>query len=122
MTRQITPLELIEETVQYYESNPSRRSVKNNYWSCYYKHPDNGNMCAVGRCFNEHGMSLYQDSASVFSELMFLQAKEIFKEQYHSIPLQLWKELQLYHDEMWGDKETDAMRAEYVEKLKAKWS
>lgn len=60
----MTNLELIEETIQYYSENTTRRGFDDQKQMCVYKSPDNKH-CAIGRMLDEevlyeHGLSWYE--------------------------------------------------------------
>jgi len=99
MSRRIEEqLALLDETVEYYTEDPSRRGVLVGTTLCVYK-SEEGNMCAVGRCLDQDVMNydLYNTGFDV-SFLIKKLGQEVFKPQYRGFSTKLWKKLQAMHD------------------------
>ena len=113
-----TKLEIIEETVEYYTTDPTRRSfiLDKKEWqayTCAYLLPD-GRMCAVGRCMIKP--SLTENWA--VDGIPDIQDK--LKEEYRGHNTHFWKRLQGFHDkrENWNEEGLTIMGKTYVEILK----
>ena len=98
---QKTIKEIVEETLAFYEEDPSRRAVAES-GMCVYE-ADNGNRCAVGRCLLpevdakdlEGGvLHLHRNSDPIHP----LALDPLLKEEYRGHPAEFWKELQTLHD------------------------
>ncbi len=92
-----TKVEIINETVDYYSTDTSRRAITTNKWghfTCLYKMPD-GRNCAVGRCLikppsNSLGI---RDLETYKGEL-----DNLLKPEYREHSLSFWEDLQEIHD------------------------
>ena len=101
-TKPVTAKKLIETVVDYYSSNPSRRSLvysKNGVASgCSYK-SDTGNMCAVGLFIEDHDKILGLDNSREITLWNETDLEDILRNEYKGFPLELWNDLQVFHDE-----------------------
>lgn len=95
-------LALLNETVQYYSEDTSRRAIVRG--ACTYKTHD-GRMCAVGRCLKENIIDYDKHNSLNFSSLLQYYEEEIFKEEYVGFDEGFWLRLQELHDESkyWGE-------------------
>ena len=94
--KQLTALEIIDETVAFYSEDPSRRAFKNG--NCIYQ-ATNGNKCAIGRCMNEAGLQQFGNSNDSVDSLGLDEPLDTFlQEQYHGQNSNFWGELQTFHD------------------------
>lgn len=96
-------LALLNETVQYYSEDTSRRALSK--LTCLYKTND-GKMCAVGRCLKEGVIDYnHHNSLSVSGLLEYYKEEEIFKQEYVGFDERFWLKLQGLHDEFkyWGE-------------------
>lgn len=113
--KQLTALEIIDETVAFYSEDVSRRSLEGG--RCIYL-SSTGAKCGVGRCMNEEGLKQFGGSVDSVGSLVCEKAmfdENIFddylQEQYHGQNLNFWGEIQLFHDisKNWNSSEiTDA--------------
>lgn len=86
--------EVIDETVEYYKTNPFGYDEVT--CKCVYYHPENGAMCAVGRCLLNP-----QNVANYSADRLFAYGENfnLLKEEYrHLNDLNFWSKLQEYHD------------------------
>lgn len=95
-----TKIEIINETVEYYSADVSRRAVGDvkglNSESChYYK---DGKMCAVGRCMIDP--KHWSDSGAWVEDLLLERegGDDFLKEEYRGHDAKFWKDLQVFHD------------------------
>ena len=105
MSKYITPLELIEETVAYYSEDTSRRGV-NAGGDCEYK-TGRGQMCAVGRCLmKKTNTEPFNDNIGVADLFSDYGGARLFQVKYRKIEKGLWVDLQIFHDSFlnWNDK------------------
>jgi hypothetical protein len=91
-----TKLDIIKETFDYYNEDPSRRAKVNG--RCEYLNSE-GNMCAFGRCeinppISETGNSDAVDNRFSHEEEM----NGALKEEYRGHSMEFWEELQDLHD------------------------
>ena len=107
-----TRTEIIQETVDYYSEDISRRAAADG--SCEYLTND-GRMCAVGRCFNEEGLEKYKDCHSAFD----IEMLSYYKEDYKIDDWLFWQRLQNLHDSplYWCNSGLSESGKKYVEKL-----
>lgn len=93
-----TKLEIIEETVNYYSEDTSRRAFNGS--GCEYLMED-GRNCAVGRCFTEDGLSNFGNCRTCFDYDMI----PYLKEEYRIDDYDFWCDLQELHDTnaFWND-------------------
>lgn len=99
----MTAVEIINETVEYYSADVSRRSVSPE-GGCYYKLEIEGEetkYCAVGRCFDQSVADMDHQNG-VFHYLTDLKDKNSLDEdllpQYKGHPIEFWNTLQMLHD------------------------
>ena len=93
----MTHVELLKETIEYYENNP--RGLDEETGRCSYRTKD-GSMCAVGRCIADFDL-LYEvanDFDAIQSLNAFVDLDKVLKPEYHNIHLDFWKILQTLHD------------------------
>lgn len=79
--------QFLEEMVEYYRTHP--RGLSPSGKRCVYLSAK-GNMCAVGRCFNEEGLKFYGGYDGGVKDLLgemdaFKGKEHFFKPQYHDI-------------------------------------
>lgn len=129
--RMKTKLEILNETVKYYTEEKNDRSMDS--IDCVYN-SEEGNHCAVGRCFTEEikdlGLEFEQNTdADVFElERMTIDGKEtidhLLLEEYRGHDSKFWFDLQRLHDNSmyWNFKYTLSANGEsFVEALKEKY-
>ena len=92
--------ELIQETVDYYSEDVSRRAV-DEFGYCHYN--KNGKKCAVGRCIIDelnHDFTMSWDylHCSNVKVDSFEERQAFLKEEYRGFPDDLWNVLQRLHD------------------------
>lgn len=106
-----TKIQIIRETAQYYAEDTTRRA-KNDYGGCQY-FTDQGQMCAVGRCFRNPA----EVQARVFAKsldngsIVGLMNKRVvteddFAPEYRGHETEFWADLQDFHDSntFWTDQ------------------
>ena len=106
--KQLSELEIIAETIEYYKNNP--RGIKQNTQSvCVYYDVETENKCAIGRClikpedFKDWYLNIEAIMETLIPEidnekLVNEKLNSILKEQYKNHNLHFWKNLQLLHD------------------------
>lgn len=117
--KQLTALEILEETIAYYSEDPSRRAstakpvpksgiVSGTPNTCWY-YTEDGRMCAVGRCLldPEKLIGFEGDAVALRGELVATAAKAdsdstesqcFLRPQYRGHSLAFWNRLQRLHD------------------------
>lgn len=126
-----TARQIIEETVQYYSEDPTRRGLSNNN-DCMYKTLD-GKMCAVGRCMLESELEKIVVSEKfndwsvdeVFEALGLDDHDGLLKPEYRGQSLGFWSDLQILHDckTYWeGTPGSDSIRTAKVHALIKQYS
>lgn len=122
----MTPKELIEDTIEYYKTNP--RGV-NEYGHYAYLSEDGEKKCAVGRWIDHYKMDRAGISLKVLNGFgsidngYYEEIKSILKDEVKDISFELWEDLQNYHDRTLCSKSVQNSIKEEVEKsLLEKWS
>ncbi|AGO47915.1 hypothetical protein Phi40:1_gp050 [Cellulophaga phage phi40:1] len=113
---------LLNETVQYYSEDLSRRGVESKGSNfCKYR-AEGGGMCAVGRCMldgldygelnNRGGLySLAGVKISTVDKSKPLPELDIYlKDEYKGYPVIVWEFLQIIHDDSANWKGTEASK------------
>lgn len=119
----LTKLEILNETIAFYNGDVNRRS-KTNRGQCVYN-GENGTHCAVGRCmlpkFKEQGSELNGNIGTFrglanFNNLTF---DEILEEKYRGHEYHFWTELQELHDrdELWDNAGLNAEGEQLTNKI-----
>lgn len=99
---QLTKLQIIQETVDYYSEDTNRRAVTNGV--CSYNSVDN-KQCAVGRClidpvYFEALVTNHECGSSAIADIEeFSDFEENLKEEYRGNSLDFWTSLQELHDQ-----------------------
>ena len=126
-TKPVTAKQLIGTVVEYYSSNPSRRSLvySNNGVAsgCSYK-SDTGNMCAVGLFIEDHDKIIGLDNSRDLTLWNETNLEDILREEYKGFPLALWNDLQVFHDEQSHFLPQGGLTSSghaYVERLYSVW-
>lgn len=91
-------LEVLNETVEYYSEDTSRRAVVRvgSSRTCEYLTSD-GRMCAVGRCIiDPENVPSVGDGNNTF--YFGVKDRITFKPEYQGLPDDFWAELQELHD------------------------
>ncbi len=99
---QKTKLQIIDETVKYYSSDPRKRAVTQGL--CEYLTSD-GRKCAMGRCCRNPGSLLQGTSYDIFKKYGD-ETQKIFFPRYQGHGEEFWSELQSWHDNLgnWNDE------------------
>ena len=136
--KQITPVELIQETVAYYSADPVGRrailsinEVPEKAPLCQYQTLDN-RKCAVGRCMLDND-NLYMLSGSIDDAYWrdeYGDRKEnakwqtLIKPEYEDIPNDLWVQLQQFHDtnDNWDEEGLSERGMRVTERLLKEWA
>ena len=118
----MTKSEILEETIEFYTTDPSRRSL-DDAGSCVYN-AGTAQHCAVGRCltpfFQEQGRKLkfnvmgFEDFVDYYG---YTSHDEALQEQYQGHDMQFWVNLQYFHDtkKFWNET---GLTAEGEEQMK----
>jgi hypothetical protein len=107
--QQKSMLEILNETVQYYSEDVTRRGVMKSpdeeYTLCVYL-TDTGCMCAVGRCMVAPTRNMIGGVATLHSGIKFTNLEEELKPEYRGHSIEFWQSLQGLHDDSgnWGPK------------------
>lgn len=105
-------LEIIEETREYYEGHPERRSCDKQSGACRYVTRGQGPIkyCAVGRCLKKTSPPINKTSINKTGALYLAESNDEinswFKPAYQGHDLDFWTNLQCFHDKNkhWGHK------------------
>jgi len=116
----LTALEIIEETIEFYSADITRRSIKDN--KCAYA-GDRGTKCAYSRCWKEGVWKEEYEGSNPFNNKM-PRPDELVEERYKGHSAAFWFDLQRLHDDamFWNQTGLTDAGKKYVEKLKAKCS
>jgi hypothetical protein len=122
----MTELEIIEETVQYYNEDVSRRAYLHGMCTYYNEHR---NMCAVGRClidpegFQKRATATDFGSIAILVNDFSINLEESLKDEYKGHSLEFWEDLQSLHDysNHWDSNGITEEGITYVEDLKSKY-
>lgn len=110
-------IEIINETVEYYSGDTSRRALNRNGF-CTYLTRD-GKMCAFGRCcINPEYLNTIR--GTVLDLKTYLgDLDEVLREEYRGHSAHFWREIQLLHDthSFWGKDELTPDGRKKVEQL-----
>lgn len=118
----MTQSEILQETIEYYTADPSRRSL-DDAGSCVYN-AGTAKHCAVGRCltpfFQEQGRTLKYNVMG-FGDFVdyhgYKEHDDTLQEQYRGHDLYFWSDLQFFHDTQTYWNET-GLTAEGEEQMK----
>ena len=124
-------LEIIEELFDnYYVKYPWRRAL-DEYGNCVYKTEDKvPKYCAVGKCLTKSGIQYTIDNVistvdEFYNENIDQNTLEPFlKRKYKGHSMELWKSLQLMHDETeyWTNKSITEVGKTALERLKTRYA
>jgi hypothetical protein len=95
MTQQ-TELETLEETIQFYSEDTSRRSIIGS--SCRYNGPD-GKHCAAGRLMTKEGLALEDIEGKSIKANILKHGRNILKPEYREHNLDFLQDIQNLHDD-----------------------
>ena len=114
---QLTKLQIIDETVEYYSTHP--RSLRDDESSNCMYNGDNNTKCAFSRCCTDD--SIFDEGSSACA-----QKYAVLLPQYAYIPYDdvFWIEIQYIHDtnSFWKDGNFTDLGEEYVDNLKTKYN
>jgi hypothetical protein len=136
----MTPIQLIKETVDYYNVDPkARRGLVLNsdsfgkvsqYNTCEYI-TKSGKMCAIGRCSIDpsvlqdrfRGEDIYGLVNYIEEEVEDMDFDDLLMEEYKGIPLNLWGDLQEFHDSEsnWNKDSLSSRGEDEYARLLKKW-
>lgn len=94
-----TKLEIFNETVEYYSTNPAKKRGKGSL-GCQYL-TDEGQMCAVGRCCVDPSPDWIGGCDSIRSAKdmrNFIELEDLLKPEYRGHTIRFWQDLQSFHD------------------------
>jgi len=94
MENRLTAVEIINETVEFYSADVTRRSVENGY--CAYA-GTKGRKCAYARCWRDGVWKPEYEGKAVTNGLLPLP-DELVEERYKGHSNGFWDELQNLHD------------------------
>ena len=121
-----TKLEIINETVDFYSQDVSRRAILNGSYAYLTK---DGKMCAVGRCMKRPRLRTSKSRIFNYAKALCTEdginqdLEPLLKKAYLGHDILFWKELQRLHDvsSHWCDTGLTEFGKRYVENMKAKW-
>lgn len=134
--KQKTKLEIINETVEYYGADPSKRGVKFENGvqvACRYLTID-GKMCAVGRCMKEPTIDMsgaiscggiyLTDTEALVGYTQPVSVENYLKEEYRGHGDMFWSALQSFHDDIsnWTATGLSSVGENYLNYLKKVYS
>lgn len=97
-----TENDIIKETVEYYWADPKGRRAATRL-GCHYHVPDDGRMCAVGRCLTTEALpraSKVMCGAHELAERLEADClDDLLQPEYQGRPVYFWESLQKLHDE-----------------------
>ena len=124
---QMTKNRIIDETVHFYASDPSRRSISRDGKTCFYhqadKKTDKVLQCAVGRCLTDSASVRYNGTVggnwNTDSEL-----DNALQKRYRGHSREFWDDIQGLHDASrnWTKTGLSNRGRIRVRNLKQKWS
>lgn len=100
---QKTKLQIIEETYEAYK-DARNRSYNEELNNCVYLNPDEGKMCAFGRCeIKPPSCNMPSVEGRFFGSLYYIGADDsamqnALKEEYRGHSFSFWQDLQNLHD------------------------
>lgn len=120
-----TPIQIIDETVEFYSQDPAGRRAQA-YHTCVYYDEETGNKCAVGRCCVDSEVEspdFPEDSVNIGGEPNMAVLSRL-KPEYQGHPWQLWAALQRLHDctQCWSDTGLSKHGEALVKNMKNEWS
>ena len=101
---QLTIMQILEETVKFYDDDPTRRSLLGpgeDQYNCVYASED-GQNCAIGRCLTEEALEQDPDShtdssvSGVWYDMTSLDKS--LRPQYRGHTMRFWERIQHLHD------------------------
>jgi hypothetical protein len=118
--KRLTALEIIEETIEFYSADITRRSIKNGI--CVYAGED-GTKCAYSRCWKEGVWKEEYEDRNPKHEFM-PKPDELVDERYKGHSAKFWLELQRLHDNNshWNETGLTENGKIYVDGLKTSWA
>lgn len=125
MTRK-TRKEIIDETVDYYTKDVSRRALqadKNGEMLCKYMTHD-GKKCAVGRCMVNPSEKMTGTADRYKRDDSYAPTVEDeLRDEYKGHPIAFWVELQQLHDRpsYWDSQSLTALGVRVVDAIHEKW-
>lgn len=100
-------IDLVNETVDYYNGDPKLRGVKytelGSQLGCLYQGKGNSK-CAVGRCMTKRALDIFGKSGYPVTRLNWIREEEnktfdtLLYKRYQGFSINLWVELQHLHD------------------------
>jgi hypothetical protein len=117
-------IDLLEETVQYYSEDTSRRGKDDRFFMCVYI-TDNGQKCAVGRCMIEEYAEEFSNEGDVYEledEVRTTYGEKldsVMQDEYKGYSTEFWSALQSLHDseKFWDDEGLTEKGEERVEEI-----
>lgn len=120
MENRLSAVEIINETVEFYSQDVTRRSLDNGI--CLYAGPE-GKKCAYARCWREGVYKPeYEGITAINPKLP--RPDELVEERYKGQFVSFWRDLQFFHDSVdnWDGNVLTVHGKKYVETLLKKYS
>jgi hypothetical protein len=116
-------LEILEETVQYYSEDVSRRSVCLETDRCRYNGPD-GKLCAAARMMTKEALHLKNIENYSMTCLIDTYGIEILKPEYVVLDTEFYDSIQKLHDDIvnWDENGLTVTGEAAVANIKAEYN
>lgn len=116
--KQLTALEIIDETVEFYSADVSRRALDDNA-NCLYQAPSL-NKCAIGRCMTAKALAINKNVACTV-DFLVPNIDSLVLKKYRGHSINFWTRLQGFHDftSYWNKKGLTYKGKKRVIELKA---
>jgi hypothetical protein len=95
--QQKSMLEILNETVQYYSEDVTRRGTNRTTGSCEYL-TEEGCMCAVGRCMSKPSRDMIGSATMLTIGVSCSDLEKELKPEYRGHPISFWRDIQTLHD------------------------
>ena len=124
----MTAIDIIQETVDFYSEDISRRAYNSDEGGCEYY--IDGRSCGVGKCmtrpkeFNKRFPLVGDDSTAIEDVSKKIRSLDSFlKPEYRGHSIKFWKDIQTLHDleQYWIGYNAERLRNDKVRELKEKW-
>jgi hypothetical protein len=96
---QKTKLEIIDETIEHYKSNPRSFIMQGNTKLCVYL-SNEGNKCAFSRCCTDEGVAWLHDEVDITlgGDNVGSEFLQFLKPEYQGHDVEFWLDIQDLHD------------------------
>jgi len=118
--KQMTKIEIIDETIEYYENNPRSIDVSQYGTSCMYLGP-NGENCGFSRCCKQETVEKLHKENEGYGIHDFML--DYLKEQYTGHNTEFWTNIQMLHDtgSYWKNNKLTTSGKAFVKTLKEQY-